>query len=163
MNSLSFREFLIITFSFVVAILVSIMPLPDWLLMYRPQWLALVLIYWVIAMPQRVGLGTAWLFGLLLDSLSGTLLGEHALALTVVVYLANRFHRQIRMFPLLQQTVVIFILIIIYQTLLLWVQGVIGQLDHSYWLWVSAVTSVLFWPWICILLRTSGRRAFDVS
>lgn len=159
MNTLSFRVIVTIVLSFIAALLLTIMPLPDWLQMYRPQWLPLVLIYWVIAIPQRIALFTAWLLGLVVDSLSGTLLGEHALALTVIAYLANHFHRQIRMFPLLQQSVVIFILIIIYQTLLLWIQGVIGQLDHNYWFWVSAFVSVLFWPWIFMLLKARSTQS----
>jgi rod shape-determining protein MreD len=163
MKNLTFREISIITVSFACAFALTIMPLTNWLSLCRPQWVALILIYWIIALPQRIGLGTAWLFGLILDSLSNTLLGEHALALVVIAYLAHYFHRQIRMYPLLQQALIIFVLIVIYQTLLLWVQGIIGQLDHNYWFWISALTSLLFWPWIFTLLRSLRRRSFDFN
>lgn len=157
MHALSLREILVIAFSFLAALIFSIIPLPAWLILLRPNWVALVLIYWVIAQPNRISVGIAWLLGILLDGLYGTLLGEHSLALCIVAYLANRFHRQIRMYPLLQQSIVVLLLMLIYQLLLLWIQGVIGQLHQAYWFWIPAFMSMLFWPLIISLLHTKNR------
>lgn len=159
MRSLSMRDIATIIISLNLALILSIMPLPDWLVSLRPQWLALMVIYWEIDLPQKIGLGTAWILGLLLDGLYGSLLGEHALALSVIAYFANRFHRQIRMFPLAQQSLVVFILVAIYQALLLWIQGVIGELMNPYWAWLSVLMSMFFWPLIFSLLRSSRSHA----
>lgn len=160
MNTLSGKGILLIVSSFLLALLMSILPLPNWLELLWPAWMALILIYWVIALPHRISLGIAWLLGLLLDGLYGTLLGEHALAFAVIAYIADHFHRQIRMFPILQQAVSVFCLIMIYQVLLAWIQGMLGEFENVYFFWASALTSMLLWPWLSILLRNLRQRLF---
>jgi rod shape-determining protein MreD len=163
MNShLSLRGLLVISFSFILALILSILPFPASFNFFWPQWMVLVLVYWVIALPHRINMGVAWLLGLLMDGLFGSLVGEHALALSVIAYLADRFHRQLRMFPLLQQSVMICLLVLIYQLLLLWIQGIRGLLADAYWFWLPALTSMLLWPWAFMLLR-SYRRRFRVQ
>lgn len=161
LTTLTLRGFLLIIFSFFIAFILSIVPLSNWGDLLRPQWVALVLIYWVIALPHQVGLLTAFILGLLLDALYGSLLGEHALALTLVAYFAERLHRQMRMFPLLQQAVAVLIMIMIYQALLIWVQGILGELSNVRWLWLSALVSMLLWPWLYLLLR-GGQRKYGI-
>lgn len=158
MTPLSLRSFIAITISFLLAFVLSIIPLPVWANIARPQWLALIIFYWVLALPHRVSLKVAWLLGLILDALYGTVLGEHALAATVLAYLGQKFYLQIRMFPLLQQTLIIGVLIILYQTLLLWIQAVLGQLASGRWFWPPALTSMLVWPWLFLLLRSYQQR-----
>ena len=153
MRHLSVSNLFIITMSFLVALALSIFPLSDLLLIFWPQWLPLLLIYWIIHAPQRISVGVAWILGLLLDSLYGSLLGQHALALSVTAYFAYRFHRQLRMQPATQQVIRLFFLIVIYQLILLWIQGMIGQLSQIRWFWVSSVTSALCWPWLVMLMR----------
>lgn len=143
----------IIIMSFFVALALSILPLPDLLLIFWPQWLPLLLIYWIINAPQRISVGIAWILGLLLDSLYGSLLGQHALALSITAYFTYRFHRQLRMLPSTQQAIRLFFLILIYQLILLWIQGMIGQLSQIRWFWVSIVSSTLCWPWLVILMQ----------
>ncbi len=155
---LSLSGILIILVSLLIALILSILPLPAWVLLIQPQWIILVILYWIIVIPHRISIGIAWIIGLLLDVLYGTLLGEHALALCVLAFLAQRLHRQIRMFPLLQQAFSVFILVIIYQALLLWIQGTLGQIGNNInWFWVSALTSMLLWPWVAMLLRHCQR------
>ena len=78
---------LVIYASLVVALILMILPLPDWAQIYRPNWVALVLIYWSMALPGRVGLWFAFFCGIVLDTLLGTLLGQHALALVIIIFL----------------------------------------------------------------------------
>lgn len=158
MIPISLRDTLVIILSLLFALVISILPLSPWITLLWPQWLALVLIYWVIIYPHRVNIGMAWLFGILLDVLYGTVLGEHALALTIVIYLAYRLHQQIRVFPLFQQALWVFFLILLYQALLVWIQGMLGLLTNVYLFWLSAVTSMLLWPWLYILLRKMQHR-----
>jgi rod shape-determining protein MreD len=78
-------KYLVIHISLIVALILMILPLPDWAQMYRPNWMALVLIYWSMALPRRVGLWFAFFSGIVLDTSLGTLLGQHTLALVIVV------------------------------------------------------------------------------
>ena len=93
MHSISFRGYLIIFLSFFLALVLTILPVPQWVMVFYPQWLLLVLLYWIIALPHRIGLVVAWCLGILLDGLYGTVLGEHALAFTVIAYIAEKLYR----------------------------------------------------------------------
>jgi rod shape-determining protein MreD len=119
---------------------------------------ALVVIYWCLAVPERMGVGVAWVMGILLDVISGALLGQHALALALVAYVALKLHRQTRLFPVWQQAFMVMLLIIMEQMLNLWVQGVIGQPPRSWKYWLPVLTSMLLWPWVFFLLRDLRRR-----
>ena len=77
---------LVIYLSLLVALVLMIIPLPDWAQLYRPNWMALTLIYWSMALPSRVGLWFAFFSGIVLDTSLGTILGQHTLALVVVVF-----------------------------------------------------------------------------
>ena len=93
--------------SLVVALLLGLLPLPGWLQPFRPNWLALVLVYWLIEAPDRVGLGVAFLMGLAADIAFGSLLGEQALRLAIMAFIVQRFRAQLRFFPLSQQALAI--------------------------------------------------------
>lgn len=152
------RSYAIIILSFLIGIMLSIIPLPHWAIWYRPQWVALMLIYWVVAVPERVGLGTAWILGLLLDTVFGSVLGEHALALVIITYFANTLYLQMRVLTLWHQALTVLALIFIYQIIILLIQGVLGQMHDMQNFWLPAITSMLFWPWLFILLRDFRRR-----
>jgi rod shape-determining protein MreD len=115
------------TTSIVLALILSIVPLPDVVAPFRPDWVAVVLIYWSLIDPRRYGLFSAFWLGLVLDTLSGTLLGQHSLALLVVVYLSQRFYFRIRAFPASQVAIVVIALLAIYEFLLFWIDGVAGR------------------------------------
>src|SRR5690606_34368320 len=100
--------------SLVAALLVAIVPLPIAFAPFRPDAVLLVLLYWGIASEQHFGVFTAFWSGLLLDAMTGALLGQHALALLVVVYLIRRFHLRIRVFPLSQLTLTVAFLLALY-------------------------------------------------
>jgi rod shape-determining protein MreD len=160
MNSkLTLRGFFMLAVSFLLALILSILPLSNAVMLFYPHWLLLIVIYWILALPHRISLGVAWLLGLILDGLYGSTFGEHALAMTVVAYLVEKFHQQIRMFPLLQQAICILVFVLIYQGLLFWIQGILGQLPNTHWFWLSAITSMIVWPWLFMLLRAWRRSA----
>jgi rod shape-determining protein MreD len=144
-----------------VALMLTILPLPSWATWFRPLWVMLVIIYWCLALPEQISIGVAWAIGLLLDILQGTLLGQNALALTVVAYFVVKFHPRIRLYPLWQKTLIVFFLSVIYLALLFWVQGLMGILPNSWEFWSPAMTSSLLWPWVFIILR-DFRRKFHV-
>lgn len=141
-----------------MALLLTLLPMPDWTIWLRPAWVLLVLIYWAMTTPHKVSIGMAWAMGILLDLFDGTLLGEHALALTVVIYLVTRMHIRLAMSPLLQQGISIFLFVLLYQMILFCIQGFIGELPASYLFWLSPMTSMLLWPWLFVIMRDCRRR-----
>jgi rod shape-determining protein MreD len=148
----------VILISLVVALFLTILPWPTWAEEFRPQWLAMTLIYWSLALPNRVGVFWGWLAGLTLDVVSGTVLGQHALSLSVTTYLAVELHPRIRVFPLLQQAVSVWVLLLVERLLSLWVIGATGQPTPTLWYWMPTFVGMLLWPWVFILLRDVRRR-----
>lgn len=150
---------LVLAGSFAIAILLSIMPWPIWAEPFRPDWVALVLIYWCLATPERVGVGVGWLLGLILDVLYGSLLGQHALALALLAFVVLKIHLQVRMFPRWQQAVTVLVLIGFADLLVLWIKGATGNPPQTWAYWMPAVMSAIIWPWIFAVLRDLRRRA----
>ena len=132
--------------SFVFALVAHMIALPDWAQNLRPDWIALVLIYWCIALPDRVGVGIGWLAGLMLDVAGGALLGQNALILAIVAYLAIRLHQRIRLFPVWQQSVSVLLLVLLHLMLALWIKGTFSQSAETWAYWLPALTSMLLWP-----------------
>ena len=153
----------IILATFVVAALLTVFPLPIWLESYRPEWVALEVIYWVTALPDRVGLFTAWIAGFFMDVLEGSLLGLNALALALVAYLALSLYQRMRMFTAAQQSSTILILVGIHQLLSFWVLTANNQNTAPNLIFmISAVSSAVVWPFIFMSLRYL-RRSFRVA
>ena len=152
----------VIVMSFIVALVAHMIMLPDWAQNLRPDWMALVLIYWCIALPERVGVGVGWLAGLMLDVAGGALLGQNALILAIVAYLAIRLHKRIRIFPVWQQSISVLLLILLHLMMSLWIKGTFSQSTETWAYWLPALTSMLLWPVIFSTLR-SLRRSFKIS
>lgn len=151
-----------IVVSFVLALMLTALPLPSWAEPWRPAWVTLVLVYWVLALPHRVGVGVGWVLGLLLDVMMGTLLGQHALSLALVAFLALRLHQRLRVLPAWQQGASIFLLVVLDRALSLWVTGIQGMPTEARAIWAPAVTSTVLWPWLFVVLR-DVRRRYKVS
>jgi rod shape-determining protein MreD len=145
--------------SFAVAIVLAIMPGPDWAEPFRADWVGLVLIYWCMATPNRVGVGTGWTLGLILDVLYGALLGSNALAKTLIAFLTVRLHLKLRMFPRWQQAVAVLILLMLNQLLVLWIRGATGRAPETFVYWTPSIVGMLIWPWLFVILRDLRRRA----
>lgn len=146
----------------VAALFLAILPLPAAAEDLRPQWVALTLIFWALALPDRVGVFWAFGTGLVLDVATGTLLGHHALGLSVVVYVAVELHARVRIFPLWQQALLIWLLLVLERLLALWVLGATGQPMPSLAYWWSPFVGLFLWPWLAVVLRDLARRAGTV-
>ena len=152
----------VILLSFFIAYLLAIVPFPEWAMNYRPEWVPMVLIYWAMALPYRVGIGSAWAAGLVLDVLEGSTLGVNALALVVVAYVALSLHLRMRMFSTLKQSGLVLALVGLNLMLCNWLQILTGQSVSSNLMFLmAAVTSAVIWPSLFQLLRQI-RRSFDV-
>jgi rod shape-determining protein MreD len=144
--------------TFVVALLLTIMPGPTWAEALRPDWIGLVLIYWVMAAPQRVGVGTGWTVGFLLDVLQGAVLGSNALAMALVAFLTLKLHLKLRMFPRWQQAAAVLVLLLLNQLLVLWIRGFVGRAPETWVYWTPSIVGMLLWPWLFVVLRDLRRR-----
>lgn len=152
------RSYLIIATSFVVALVLSVVPVPNWAEQFRPDWVGLVLIYWCLATPNRVGIGTGFVVGLIQDVLYGSLLGQYALAKTIIAFLTVRTHLRVRVFPAWQQAIAVLIILAIGQLFIIWVRALIGKPAQGFSYWTPSVVGMVLWPWLLVVLRDIRRR-----
>lgn len=138
--------------SLVAAFLLQMMPLPQLLLPLKPYWVGIVLIYWAIELPERVGLGFAFLFGLAGDVLTGELLGEQALRLVVLAFIVLRFRARLRFFPMWQQALAVLALLLNDRIVTLMVRGFSGEAMPTGAFWIAPATGMLMWPLVFLLL-----------
>lgn len=150
--------FLRILLTSAIALLLTIVPLPQLLNFGRPDWLLLLVIYWSLNAPMLAGVTYAWICGLILDALIGTLIGQHALAFVIVAATAQHFQLRIRVFPVLHQAFVVLMLASLYHFLLFWIDGIVGTAVASWVRWLPALVGTLLWPVIVAVLDTSNRR-----
>lgn len=137
--------------SIIVALMLAIAPLPAWAGPFRPDWVAMILIYWCMNLPRSYGIGWAWIVGLVLDVAQGTLLGQHALALSLVIYVTVTFHLQMRQFPTLQLSITVCALLALYQFVLFWINGVAGVNAPAITYWGPVISGSLLWPLLTML------------
>ena len=138
--------------SVLVALILTVLPLPPWLDVVRPAFLVLTVIYWSVNAPRAGGLAIGFFAGLLLDLFQGPVLGEHALALSLITYIAVREHQRIRSKPAIQQALIVFAALILYEVVLFMIDGWTGNPVTSPLRWVHTVTGALLWPPVAAIL-----------
>lgn len=144
--------------TFVLGLVLALMPMSLGLAAWRPDWQILVLFYWLMAFPHRVSIGTAFILGIAVDVLLGTTFGIHAAAYSLVAYPVARHYQRIRHFSLLQQAALMGFLVAAERTLAFAVEHYLNNaalLGNYYW---PALSSALVWPWLYLLLRKIRRR-----
>lgn len=149
---------LLLWVSLVLAFALTLMPLPAPLEPVRPYWVALVVIYWNLEAGSMRHLGQAFVLGLVLDITTGTLLGQHALGLIVLVYLLERFRARIRFFPPWQQALAVFALLLNERIIQLWVIALAGNAWPPWTWWLAPLIGVLCWPWLFLLFDALRQR-----
>ncbi len=156
------RGLWVIALTLAVALWLSVLPLPVWAQWGRPELVAMVLIYWTIAVPERVGIVIAWCVGLVQDIVEGAPPGQNALALAVLAYVALLLYQRLRMYTPMQQAGVVFVLVGLNQLLCNWVQTLTGTVSPNLLFLLPALISALLWPLLSEFLRLV-RRAYHVS
>jgi rod shape-determining protein MreD len=145
--------------SLVATLALASVPLPDAVAPFRPDWVAVVLLYWSLMAPRHFSLLTAFWMGLALDTLTGALLGQNALALLVVVYLAEKFHLRLRVFPLSQLAITVLVLLALYEFILFWIDGMAGRTVPLVERWLPPLTGTLAWVVMYMMFDRREREA----
>ena len=149
-----------IIFSLFVAVMLNWLPWHGWALVLRPDFVALVLLYWCTHKPHRIGIGIAWLVGIFADVADASLFGQHALAYSVLAFGGIVLHRRVRMFDLRQQSVhVLPLLLSSYAAYAIIHWQVRGYIAWEFFL--GAVTSALLWAPMTLLLQAMRRPRRD--
>ena len=144
----------VIIVTLLLAALLEVIPLPasiDWV---RPEWMLLVLVYWVLSLPPRIGVLWGFFVGLYHDVLVGTTLGQWGLATALGAFVMLAAYKRMRVFTALQQCAVVFLLVGTVSLLAFLVQESVGRtLYPPYTILYSSVTSALLWRPVCAALR----------
>lgn len=156
------REFLLpasrrfIFATFIVAVLLEWLPWQGWALAARPDFVALMLLYWCTHKPHRVGIGSAWVLGILVDVADASLFGQHALAYSVLAFGGLVLNRRVQMFSLKEQSVHVFgLLLVSYAVYALIHWQVRGFVVWEYF--IGSLTSALLWAPLTLLIQTLRR------
>ena len=141
------------------AFMLNMLPFGGWVGV--PDFLALVLVFWSIHEPRKVGIGMAFCMGLLMDVHEATLLGENALAYTLLSYLAIMIHRRVLWFPVMTQALHIFPLLLLTQTIQLLVRVFVSGKFPGWWFFLESAVSTALWPVASWILLAPQRRAVN--
>jgi rod shape-determining protein MreD len=142
-----------------LALILTVLPLPTWMNIVRPAFLVLTVLYWSIAAPRAGGIALGFFAGIMLDVFQGPLLGEHALALCIITYVAVREHQKIRSKPAFQQSLIVFAFLLAYESILFALDGWTGHPITNPLRWTHTVSGAIFWaPVAAVLNVTNDRR-----
>jgi rod shape-determining protein MreD len=148
-----------ILLTFVLALMANLAPASGAAIALKPDFLALVILYWCIQEPRYVGVGVAWMLGLVMDVGDATLFGQHALAYAVLAYAAEYFRRRVLRFPLWQQAPQVAVLLLACALLVLLVR-IMGGAGLPRWTYVvPPVVGALLWPLLSVVLQRPQRPA----
>ncbi len=140
-----------------VALIANVVPSSPAVSLWRPDFLALVILYWCIHEPRFVGVGTAWFVGLVMDVGDATMFGQHALAYAALAFAGDFFRRRVLRFPLWQQAVQVAALLAFAAALVLLVRVVGGAPVPRWTYMMSPVVGALLWPPLSIVLQWPQR------
>ena len=145
-------------FTVLLAIILQVLPLPDWLSAVRPSFVVMVVIYWSIFAPHAGGIFAPWLAGLVLDVFKGDVLGQNALSVALVAYFVMSFHQRMRNHTLVQQSLSVFAMLMINEIVVVGIEGWMGHSVSSPWRWVQPWIGAMLWPFVALLVgRTHSR------
>jgi len=148
-----------VTFSVLLALIAQVIPLPDWLSVIRPSFVALVIVYWSIYAPHAGGIFAPWLAGLSLDVFKGEVLAQNALAIALIAYITMTLHQRLRNQTLVQQSLFVFLMLMVNEVV---VWGIEGWSNHhsisTPWRWIQPMIGAMLWPFIALLVGRTHTR-----
>lgn len=147
--------------SLACALLLDLLPWRD--LRFMPDFVALVLVFWCVRQPRRVGLGIAWMLGLLIDAANGVLLGQHALAYSALAFLAVTLSRRILWFGVLQQSLHVAAILLFAEAVAILIRLAAGAPFPGWPLFAGPLIAAALWPVVTALLLLPQQRPVDAD
>ena len=132
--------------SLIIAFVLTILPLSQQWVAYRPEWIALTLIHWGLVSPSKSSLLLAWFLGLMIDALYGSIIGQHTLGLTIVLFLTLRMRSRLLLDSIFQQLFLLCLVLGTYLLINLWILGITGNSPSGWNYWLTVGTSLIIWP-----------------
>lgn len=159
MNFVSREPRWAVAFTVLLALVAQVLPLPNWLTLVRPSFIALVIIYWSIFAPRAGGIFAAWAAGLAFDVFKGEVLAQNALAIALVAYIAISLHQRLRNQTMVQQCLFVFAVLTLNEFVVWGIEGWSRNPASSSWRWIQPMVGAMLWPFVALLLgRTHTRR-----
>ena len=143
--------------SFFVAFMLNMLPLTGWLLTIRPDFVAVILLYWAIQHPRKVGFTPVFVLGLVMDVTDGSLFGQHALAYCVLMAAGVAWHRRVSLFGIQGQMLHVLGMLLVAQLIVLAVQLAAGNAFPGWWYFLPSVSGCLIWPLVCQIVTSPLR------
>ncbi len=152
----------VIIVSLIVAMILAVVHLPEtapqWLGWLRPGWILLVVFYWVMALPQRFGMISAWVTGLMVDVLYADPLGVNGFCLAALTYVTWSFYERLRMYSVAQQCVVVFVMVLGVDVVRMLVQAFARDGGFTWLVFLPALMSIFAWPLVSAVLAGVRRQ-----
>lgn len=148
-----FMQWAILICTFIVAMAMEIAPWPVDFQGFKPAWVVLVLFYWVLSVPYKVSIGTAFVLGVLWDLVLGSILGTHALVLSLFTYLVALNHQLLRNLSFWQQSLLLILFVLAIRLAIFFITSLIHSAHFQAQEVVGAIVSGIVWPWVFLLLR----------
>ncbi len=146
-----------IAFSLLSGFLLNLLPMGGLLDALRPDFTAMILLYWCIHQPLRIGIGAAWLFGILMDVADGALFGEHALAYSLMAFIALALRRRMSMLQIGHQFTHVTLILLVMQAVVVLTGLVAKNIFVGWTYFLGSVTAGLLWPLLSYLLKLPQR------
>lgn len=153
MNARFFIQIISLFCIFTVALVLEIAPWPNGFQSFKPAWLVLVLTYWALSIPEKISIGSAFILGVLWDLVLGSVMGVHALVLSLFMYLVAKNHLMLRNLSLWQQSLLVVVLVFAIRICVFIIELLIHNATFHWQEIFGALISGLLWPWVFLLLR----------
>ncbi|MBS9783286.1 MAG: rod shape-determining protein MreD [Pasteurella sp.] len=138
---------------FIIAFILEIMPWPIEMQGVRPAWIVILLVYWTLALPQKINVGSAFITGVVWDIILGSVLGVHALVLSIAIYFVAKHHLILRNMSLWVQSILIMLYVALIRIMIFFIELLLHNAEFNSQELLGAVISGLLWPWIFLLMR----------
>jgi rod shape-determining protein MreD len=159
MSSRDFEPRAAMLLTSLLALVLNVIPLPSWLSVIRPAFVVLAVIYWSLKAPRAGGITLGFLGGLAMDVFKGAVLGQYALATSLIAYVAIRQHLLVRNKPVFEQTLYVAVALFLWEVVIWAIDGWTGRSPAGWLRWVPVFTGALLWPLLGPLLgRTHSAR-----
>jgi rod shape-determining protein MreD len=147
-----------VTLTLLLALIAQVIPLPEWLSVVRPAFVALVIIYWSIYAPHAGGIFAPWLAGIALDVFTSEVLAQNALAMALIAYITMSLHQRLRNQTLVQQSLFVFVMLALNEVVVWGIEGWSGHSAASAWRWIQPMVGAMLWPFIALLVGRTHTR-----